>query len=319
MRRSLTWLGRATAWTAIGVSLGVLAATAAPLAFGGRSLTVMSGSMEPAIATGDVIVAWPISPLEAKIGDVVTFVDHEARSRLITHRVRQIRISNGTVRFVTKGDSNTTVERWALPEDATLGRVVLRLPKLGYPLSWLGGPRARIGLIVLVLLLFAGSALVRIWRPRVSEGYVAAAPDPGVTPTSPAPRGERLVSEADVLLGSRLRLLSLADEIGVGAACRAMGVHRSTYYRWKRRVNGSVPSEGRPHMERLVIAFALGHPTSGPKRISVELGREKWGGLRVSPSGVWRVLRSYGVNTSTKRLALIDAHAALCAPSTRPT
>ena len=41
----------------------------------------------------------------------------------------------------------------------------------------------------------------------------------------------------DVLFGYRLRLFTLAAEIGVRAACRAMGVHHSTYYRWKARVD----------------------------------------------------------------------------------
>jgi hypothetical protein len=40
------------------------------------------------------------------------------------------------------------------------------------------------------------------------------------------------VREDDVLVGFRLRLFTLADELGnVSAACRAMGVDRSTYYR----------------------------------------------------------------------------------------
>jgi transcriptional regulator of acetoin/glycerol metabolism len=40
------------------------------------------------------------------------------------------------------------------------------------------------------------------------------------------------VTEHDVLVGLRLRLFTLADELGnVSAACRAMGVDRSTYYR----------------------------------------------------------------------------------------
>jgi hypothetical protein len=40
------------------------------------------------------------------------------------------------------------------------------------------------------------------------------------------------MSEHDVLFGFRLRLFTLAEELGnVSAACRAMGVDRSTYYR----------------------------------------------------------------------------------------
>ena len=44
------------------------------------------------------------------------------------------------------------------------------------------------------------------------------------------------MSHDDVLFGFRLRRFSLAGEIGVRPACRAMGIHHSTYYRWKRRV-----------------------------------------------------------------------------------
>ena len=41
----------------------------------------------------------------------------------------------------------------------------------------------------------------------------------------------------DVLFGYRLRLFTLAEELGsVSGACRQMGVARSTYYAWKRRL-----------------------------------------------------------------------------------
>jgi transposase InsO family protein len=131
------------------------------------------------------------------------------------------------------------------------------------------------------------------------------------------------VTEHDVLVGFRLRLFTLADELGnVSAACRAMGVDRSTYYRWKHRVDRwglealnvrerrrpRMPNQIGPHLEQRIIAFALGHPGYGPRRISAELAREKWGGLRISEHGVWRVLVRVGLNTRAKRLALIARH-----------
>lgn len=45
------------------------------------------------------------------------------------------------------------------------------------------------------------------------------------------------MSQDDVLFGYRLQLFDLAGRIGVVAACRAFGVHRSTYYAWKRKVD----------------------------------------------------------------------------------
>ena len=52
----------------------------------------------------------------------------------------------------------------------------------------------------------------------------------------------------------------------------------------------------------------LAHPGMGPRRISAELAREKWGGLRMSEHGVWRVLCRIELNTRTRRLALIARH-----------
>jgi transposase InsO family protein len=131
------------------------------------------------------------------------------------------------------------------------------------------------------------------------------------------------VTEHDVLVGYRLRLFTLAQELdNVSAACRAMGVDRSTYYRLKQRVDRwglealnvrerrrpRMPNQIGPHIEQRIIAFALGHPGYGPRRISAELAREKWGGLRISEHGVWRVLVRVGLNTRSKRLALIARH-----------
>jgi transposase InsO family protein len=69
-----------------------------------------------------------------------------------------------------------------------------------------------------------------------------------------------------------------------------------------------MPNQIGPHLEQRVIAFALGHPGLGPRRISAELAREKWGGIRISEHGVWRVLCRVGLNTRNKRLALIARH-----------
>ena len=130
------------------------------------------------------------------------------------------------------------------------------------------------------------------------------------------------MSEDDVLFGFRLRLFTLADELSnVSAACRAMGVDRSTYYRLKAKTDRygiearirerrrpRMPNQLGPHLEQRIVAFSLGHPGCGPRRISAELAREKWGGLRISEHGVWRVLRRFGLNTRNKRLALIARH-----------
>ena len=67
--------GLAAAWAIGAFCMALLAAVALPNAIGMRSFTVMSGSMEPTIHVGDVVIDKKISPLDARPGDVVTFSD----------------------------------------------------------------------------------------------------------------------------------------------------------------------------------------------------------------------------------------------------
>jgi transposase len=141
------------------------------------------------------------------------------------------------------------------------------------------------------------------------------------------------VGDDDVLFRFRLRLFSLAEELGnVRAACRAMGVHPSTYYHWKTRVERSglemlrprerraprMPNQTSPVIEGRILAFSLGHPGLGPRRISASLAQERWGGIVVSPNGVWRVLRRHGLSRRISRLSLVAGYAAPAGPAGRP-
>lgn len=128
----------------------------------------------------------------------------------------------------------------------------------------------------------------------------------------------------DVLFRFRLRLFSLAAELGnVREACRVFGIHHSTYYRWRGPVLRSGlemlrPRERRPPrmpdqtsqlVEQRIVAFSLGHPGLGPRRISATLAQERWGGISVSPNGVWRVLRRHGLSRRISRLSLVAGYA----------
>jgi transposase InsO family protein len=140
------------------------------------------------------------------------------------------------------------------------------------------------------------------------------------------------VTQDDVLFGYRLQLFRLAAELGVSEACRLMGVHRSTYYRWKPEVERAglemlrprerrrpvMPNQLSPIIEQRIVAFALGHPGLGPKRIAAQLARPEWGGLLVSPNGVWKALCRHGLNTRAKRLALVAGYRAPFEPPRAP-
>jgi signal peptidase len=156
-------------WTIGGVLFGVCMAVTIPFFFGIKSLTVLSGSMEPTIHVGDIVVVRQISPLDARIGDVVTFRDPAERDKLITHRVRKMSVAAGAVSFETKGDANTGVERWKMSSDGTIGLVMYRVPKLGYVLFYVHGTLGRLLLVVVPALVLGGYEIRRIWSPAPEE------------------------------------------------------------------------------------------------------------------------------------------------------
>jgi transposase InsO family protein len=137
----------------------------------------------------------------------------------------------------------------------------------------------------------------------------------------------------DVIHRQRVRLFALARELGnVSEACRMMGVHRSTFYRWRRHVltwglealrprerrRPRMPNQLPAHVEQRIVAFALAYPGLGPKRIAAELARERWGGLVVSPNGIWRCLARHGLANRKARLSLVAGYQAPPEPERGP-
>ena len=94
----------------------------------------------------------------------MTFQD-PLRPRQLTHRLQKVRVEGDTFYMVTLGDANDAPERWNVPRDGQIGRVVAHLPKLGYARAALGTRYARLGALGIVLALGA-VLLVDVWRPQ---------------------------------------------------------------------------------------------------------------------------------------------------------
>jgi signal peptidase I len=113
------------------VLLGV-AAVGLSLSAGGRqTLSVQTGSMEPAIKTGSLISINRVSPDDIAVGDVITYTNPRNGAQTITHRVIEvIGQANGPKQFVTKGDANQVADR-PISERHVVGRVEADVPHAG--------------------------------------------------------------------------------------------------------------------------------------------------------------------------------------------
>ncbi len=96
---------------------------------------IISPSMVPTIKVEDAIIIQRKEKEELEIGDIVTFLSTDPRYSgiTITHRiVGKEKSKDGKVYFRTKGDNNNTEDAALVPYDNIYGKVILKIPKIGY-------------------------------------------------------------------------------------------------------------------------------------------------------------------------------------------
>lgn len=163
-------LGEGIAVLLVVLILFVAAATffsAREAPFGWRVFVVQSGSMEPALRVGGLVLTKPESAYEA--GEVVTFLSKPSATLrdpagTITHRIAAVSEQDGEVLYKTKGDANQGADNEPVAAAQVLGKVVFSLPYLGYVV---GFTRTQTGFIILILvpaILIVFGELVNIWK-----------------------------------------------------------------------------------------------------------------------------------------------------------
>jgi signal peptidase I len=112
---------------------------------GGISLfAVQSGSMQPSLKTGSLIISKKADKYQ--VGDVITF---KYAKTTVTHRIYSIGNSTGQTTFTTKGDANNAPDSEKVSSGMIIGKEVLTIPYIGYLLSLF---RTKNGLFVLIIL-----------------------------------------------------------------------------------------------------------------------------------------------------------------------
>jgi signal peptidase len=101
-----------------------------PVSLAGDTLyePVYTGSMEPAIPVGSIVVIKPANPETLKIGDIICFKLSESAITSVTHRIFNITDQG----FITKGDANEDPDQWIVKKENVIGKVILTVPFIGY-------------------------------------------------------------------------------------------------------------------------------------------------------------------------------------------
>ncbi len=148
-----------------GASAGVLVAllglvlwSVLPALLGWHTQVVLTGSMQPRIRPGDLVLVAPVRPGDLQPGRIVLFRDPAHADRTLVHRLIRFDPSGY---MITKGDANRNEDSTSAPTTSALGLPRLRVPYIGLPVVWLhagDSPKVLVGGSLL-----SGLAAIALW------------------------------------------------------------------------------------------------------------------------------------------------------------
>lgn len=166
----LGWTGQALAWFVIAgvlvlLTLGVLV----PRLGGATPYTILTGSMQPALPPGTLVVVKPVQPEDVAVGTVITYQLESGRPTVVTHRVVRVGIDGTGQRiFSTQGDANNAPDAKPVLPAQVRGEQWYSVPYLGHLNNALAGGERAIAVYVVGfgLILYAASMFANAARDR---------------------------------------------------------------------------------------------------------------------------------------------------------
>lgn len=104
---------------------------------GGGFGVIMSGSMEPAIPVGSIVIFRKVNPEDVKVGDVIAYETGESTT---AHRVIEKVFENGSFYFRTQGDANENPDEHIVKPEDICGALMLTIPYYGYLIHYARTP-----------------------------------------------------------------------------------------------------------------------------------------------------------------------------------
>jgi len=124
-----------------------------PMVGGYSALIVLTGSMEPTIKAGEVIIIHEED--EYEIGDILTYREGNI---LVTHRI----IDKTETTYTTRGDANNTNDP-AISKKTAVGKTIFHIPYIGSFILFIQTP---IGLFCVLAILIALKVMYTLIRTK---------------------------------------------------------------------------------------------------------------------------------------------------------
>ena len=140
-----------------------------------NAFVVLTGSMLPDIQVYDVVVTKKVAAKTLEEGDVITFASSDSRflNTIITHRIIKKNYDKETnaYTFQTKGDNNNVADSALVNSNNIYGKVIIKIPKLGYLQEFLTTDGGWIMVILLPCLVVISYDIVKLAKSLKKKKY----------------------------------------------------------------------------------------------------------------------------------------------------
>lgn len=121
-----------------------------PSLFGIKTFVIISKSMEPTIMTGDAIFIKDTKEKDIKVNDIISFHDH---TDINTHRIIEIIIEDGIMKYKTKGDNNKNPDKEKVTYDKIEGVYLFKLSGFGVIANIIKNKITLVSLLIFLVLI----------------------------------------------------------------------------------------------------------------------------------------------------------------------
>jgi signal peptidase I len=105
---------------------------------------ILTGSMQPTAHPGDLYITRLVPASSLQVGDIIA-INNQITGTYYSHRINEMRMVNGALRIITKGDANESPDRdpFMVSPVSQVSKAITVVPNIGQPMAYMNTVQGR--------------------------------------------------------------------------------------------------------------------------------------------------------------------------------